>query len=263
MRILFIGDIVGSLGRKAVGKILPELKKQLEINAVFANGENLAHGRGATKATVDEVFGYGVDYFTGGNHLFFQPSITQDLIDGVIPVLRPENYPTKIPGKGHATIDFGKNGKVLLVNLQGRAFLNSAVDDPFRALDRLLEENEGKVRTVIVDLHAEATSEKVAAGFYFDGRVSALIGTHTHVPTADNRVLSGGTAFVSDVGMVGARESVLGVKKEIIIEHLSSPLPSRFEWVEDGPAVFQSVLIEVDELTGKAINITRVDRVLD
>lgn len=260
MRILFVGDIVGKLGRQTVAKVLPSLKKKLGIRAVFANGENLAHGRGATKATVDEVLSYGIDYFTGGNHLFWQADFGEELVGGTLPVLRPENYPKDTPGNGSVTIDFGRDGKLLLVNLQGRDFINQPVACPLRTLDKLLEEKPEGVKTVVVDFHAEATSEKVAAGYYFDGRVAAFLCTHTHVPTADARVLPGGTAYVTDIGMTGPRESVLGVKKEIIIARLLSPLPQRFEWVEEGPAVFQSVLVDLDEKSGRARSIERIDR---
>lgn len=260
MKMLFVGDIVGKLGRQTVAKVLPSLKKELEIAAVFANGENLAHGRGATKATVDEVLGYGIDYFTGGNHLFWQADFDNELREGTLPVLRPENYPKETPGRGFVTMDFGRDGKLILVSLQGRDFINQPVACPLRTLDKLLEEKPEDVKMVVVDFHAEATSEKVAAGYYFDGRVSAFLGTHTHVPTADARVLPGGTAYVTDVGMTGPQESVLGVKKEIIIARLLSPLPRRFEWVEEGPAVFQSVLVEIDEESGRAKSVERVDR---
>lgn len=262
MRILFIGDIVGRLGRRAVLSLLPGLRKDLKLDAVFANGENLAHGRGATKATIDEVLSGGVDYFTGGNHVLWQPSIIEELTNENLPILRPENYPQGLPGKGSTVIDFGKKGQVLLISLQGRDFINQPVDNPLRVADRVLEDYLGRVLMAVVDFHAEATAEKAALGYYLDGRVSAVLGTHTHVPTADGRVLPGGTAYVTDVGMVGARESVLGVKKENIINRLLSPLPERFEWVDDGPVVFQSVLLEINSVTGKAVGIERVDRFL-
>ncbi len=262
MRILFIGDIVGRLGRQTVIKLLPGLRKELAIDAVFANGENLVHGRGASKATIDEVLGGGVDYFTGGNHIFWQSSLIEELKDDNLPILRPENYPKELPGKGSTIIDFGKKGQVLLISLQGRDFINQPVDNPLRIIDRVLEDYLDKAAVIVVDFHAEATSEKVALGYYLDGRVSAVLGTHTHVPTADGRILEGGTAYVTDVGMTGARDSVLGVKKEIIINRLLSPLPERFEWVDAGPVVFQSILLEINSVSGKAVTIERVDRYL-
>lgn len=261
MKILFLGDIVGRLGRQTVGKILPELKKSAKITAVFANAENAAHGRGATKSTIDELSGFGIDYFTGGNHLFWHKGFSDELEENNLPVLRPANYPEEVPGRGAILLDFGRAGKVLLVNLEGRTFLNRPVNCPFRTIDRILEENQKEESLVIiVDFHAEATSEKLAMGFYLDGRASAVLGTHTHIPTADERLLPKGTAYVTDVGMVGAWDSVLGVKKEIIIENLKSPLPRRFEWEEEGPTVFNSVFIEIGR-NGKAKAIERVDKV--
>ncbi len=264
MKILFIGDIVGRPGRTAVGQILPDLKKDLKIDAVFANGENLAHGRGVTKATLDEVLSYGVDYFTGGNHLFWHQGFSEELKNLPLPILRPANYPAEVPGKGFSWMDLGKKGKVLLINLEGRVFLNRPVNCPFRTIDRILEEElaREKPSAIIVDFHAEATSEKEALGFYLDGRVSAVIGTHTHVPTADARILPKGTAYVTDAGMVGTLNSVLGVKKEIIIENLTLPLPARFEWSEDKPLTFNAVLIEVKS-GSRANQIERVDRLIE
>lgn len=261
MKILFIGDVVGKLGRQAVAKVLPELKKKYGPDVILANGENLAHGRGATRATIDEVLAAGVDYLTGGNHVFWQADIIEDLQNGTVPLLRPENYPLDTPGKGYTVVDLGKSGKLLIISLQGRDFIEQPVDSPLRTLDRVLEETAGGYTVSVVDFHAEATAEKLALGFYADGRVSAVLGTHTHVPTADTRLLPQGTAYVSDVGMTGPRDSVLGVKKEIIVQRMLSPLPQRFEWVEEGPAVFQSVLVEAGS-GNKAQSIVRIDYVL-
>jgi metallophosphoesterase (TIGR00282 family) len=262
MRILFIGEIVGKLGRRTVGRVLPDLLKNANISVVLANVENLAHGKGVTKTTLAEVQNYGVDAFTSGNHIFWRKDVYEVFDEGRIPIIRPANYPPEVPGKGFEIIDLGKSGKVLLINLLGRTFFNEPTLCPFRTVDKILEECAGeKLAATVVDFHAEATSERVAMGWYLDGRVTAVVGTHTHVPTADAWVMPQGTAHVSDLGMVGAQHSVLGVRPEIILEKLKDPRPQRFEWVEEGPAVFNSVLIEVED--GKAKSIERVDRVVD
>jgi len=261
MKILFIGDIVSKLGRQTVGKVLPDLRKDANISMVLANAENIAHGKGVTKATLEEVQVYGVDYFTSGNHVFWRKG-TSDLLEGNdASLIRPANYPSDIPGQGFKIIDLGKDGKVLLINLLGRTFFNEPVFCPFRAVDKILEDFEGEdFAAIVVDFHAEATSEAVAMGWYLDGRVTAVVGTHRHVPTADAWVLPQGTGFVTDAGMVGARHSVLGVETQIIIDKLKNPQPQKFEWVEKGPAVFNSVLIDVEY--GKAKSIERIDKIV-
>lgn len=260
MRILFLGDIVGKRGRGAVKSLLPSLKKDAKLDLVLANAENIAHGRGATTATVQESLSYGIDYFTSGNHIFWRDAFTQEIEK--LPVLRPANYPPETPGKGYTILDLGKAGRVLLINLLGRTFIESSANCPFQEVDRILEEFEGeKLAATLVDIHGEATSEKAALGWYLDGRVTAVFGTHTHVPTADAWVLPKGTAFVTDVGMVGPRYSVLGVEPQIIIDRFLRASPRRFEWVETGPAVFNSVSLEVKK--GKVVKFERVDKVLE
>lgn len=262
MKVLFVGEIVGKLGRRTVGKVLPTLCKDASISVVLANAENIAHGKGVTKATLEEAQGYGVNYFTSGNHVFWRKG-TSDLLEGNdASIIRPANYPQDVPGQGFKVIDLGKDGKVLLINLLGRTFFNEPVFCPFRTVDNILKDFEGEDFTaIVVDFHAEATSESVAMGWYLDGRVTAVVGTHRHVPTADAWVLPQGTGFVTDIGMVGARHSVLGVEKEIVINKQMNPQPQKFEWVEEGPAVFNSVLIDVEN--GKAKSIKRVDKVLE
>ena len=262
MKILFIGEIVGKLGRRTVGRVLPSLRKDVNIAVVFANAENIAHGKGATKTTLAEVQGYGVDAFTSGNHIFWRKEVFGELDAENPSIIRPANYPNDVPGRGFKIIDLGKDGKALLINLLGRTFFNEPVFCPFRAVDKILEDfEEEDFAAIVVDFHAEATSEQVAMGWYLDGRVTAVVGTHRHVPTADAWVLPQGTAFVTDLGMVGAQHSVLGVETEVIIAKLKDPRPQKFEWVEEGPAVFSAVLIEVEN--GKAKSIDRVDRVLE
>ena len=256
MRILFVGDVVGRPGRDAVQALLPGLRGELRADLVVVNGENAAGGAGLTAALANELRAAGADVVTNGNHVWDQRSFLSE-IEQLDFCIRPINLPPGNPGRGWLV-----QGGALVVNAIGRVFM-AAYDDPFRALDSLLAElgaDAPKVR--ILDWHAEATSEKVAMGWHLDGRFSAVVGSHTHVPTADARVLPGGTAFVSDTGMVGPRDAVLGVRTDIILERFRTMLPRRFEVAEGGPAVFNSVLIDVDDATGRARSIERVDREL-
>ena len=252
-RVLFVGDVVGRPGREAVQAILPKLREELRVDLAVVNGENAAGGAGLTAALAQELRAAGADVVTNGNHVWDQRAFLAE-IDQLDRCIRPLNLPPGNPGKGWVVAE-----GVLVVNAIGRVFM-AAYDDPFRALDALLAElGEGAPRVRVLDWHAEATSEKAAMGWHLDGRFSAVLGSHTHVPTADARVLPGGTAFVSDAGMVGPRDSVLGIRPEIILERFRTMIPRRFE-VADGPAVFNSVLVDVDETTGRARSIERVDR---
>jgi len=260
MKILFIGDVVGKLGRATTGKVLPNLKKDDRINLVIANGENLAHGRGLTEKTVREMQGFGVDYFTSGDHAFRISRFAEEI--GGLPVIRPANWPEGTPGKGYEVLDLGKEGKILLINLLGTTHINGPTENPFYTIDKILEEQRHrKYRAILVDFHAEVTSESRAFGFYVDGRVTAVFGTHSHVPTADAQVLPKGTAYVTDAGMVGARDSVLGVEPEIIIGRFTKMPSLKFEWVEEGPAIFNAVLLELDK-SGQVVSFKRVDKEL-
>lgn len=258
MKILFIGDIVAKLGRQTVAKVLPDLLVKNNIDLVIANAENSAHGKGTTPEVIKELQGYGVNYFTGGNHIFWQKSLL-DQMDN-LPLVRPANY-INSPGKGYDTIDLGQKGKVLIINLVGITFMQATVTlNPFIFIDNILNSIDPDFyKAIMIDFHAEASSEKILMGHYVDGRVTALLGTHWHVPTADNRLLEGGTAYVSDVGMVGAENDSLGVVKEIAFERVKSPIPQKSQWVEEGKAVFNSVLIETENVGMKAKNITRMD----
>jgi len=253
VKILFLGDVIGRLGRKTVQTVLPTLRRESEADLVVANGENAAGGRGLTLATADELFAAGVDVITSGNHVWEMREI-YPFLDGESLILRPLNYPPGVPGRGLLTAH-----GAAFVNLQGRVFMSIEVDCPFRAADDALERLQD-TPVVIVDMHAEATSEKTGLAWYLDGRVSAVIGTHTHVATADTRVLPKGTAFVTDVGMVGPRDSIIGMEIKPIIERFLTQLPSRFSPVEKGPAIFNSVLIDIDEASGRAQSIVRIDR---
>ena len=253
MKILFIGDVVGRLGRKTVQALLPALRQETEAHVVVINGENSAGGRGLTLATADELFSAGVDVITSGNHVWEMREI-YPILDSESPILRPLNYPPGVPGRG-LLIAHG----AAFINLQGRTFMGVDADCPFRAADKALEGLKD-APVIIVDIHAEATSEKVALAWYLDGRVSAVIGTHTHVATADARVLPKGTAFVTDAGMVGPRDSIIGVAVKPVIQRFLTQLPIRFAPVEKGPAIFNSVLVDVDETSGRAQSIVRIDR---
>ena len=253
LNILIIGDVVGKLGRRTVTSVLPRLRATKSIDLVIVNGENAAGGRGMTPDTVDELRGAGVDVITSGNHIWAKREIYPVLDDESGPVIRPLNYPEGVPGRG-----IHRNGDVAVVNLIGRTFMGDSVDCPFRGIDAALEQLTD-APVIIVDLHAEATSEKIAMGHYLDGRVSAVVGTHTHVPTADARVLPRGTAYVSDLGMVGATKSVLGMEYEPVLERFLTQLPNRWDPVKTGPAMFNSVFVAVDD-AGRATAIERVDR---
>jgi metallophosphoesterase (TIGR00282 family) len=252
LNILIVGDIVGKAGRKAVACLLPQIKQSHNVNLVVANGENAAGGKGLTPSTAEELFEAGVEIITSGNHIW-QYREVYALLDSEAPILRPLNYPQGAPGRGILTRD-----GVAVINLIGRTFMPGALDCPFRAASQVLTDL-GNYRVVIIDVHAETTSEKAALAWYLDGRVSAVIGSHTHIPTADARLLPGGTAFVTDVGMVGPRDSILGVEPSLVIDGFLSQLPTRFHTVERGPVVFNSVLVQVDDESGRASSIRRID----
>ena len=252
MNILLIGDVVGKVGRKAVACLLPEIRRTHDLDIVIANGENAAGGKGLTPSTADELFEAGVEIITSGNHIWRYNEI-YPYLDSEAPVLRPLNYPEGAPGRG-----FLCHNGVAVINLMGRTFMPGALDCPFRGADDALA-NINDCDIIIVDMHAEATSEKAAMAWYLNGRVSAVIGSHTHIPTADARILPKGTAFVTDVGMVGSRDSILGVMKEPVIDGFLNQLPARFTTDEHGPVVFNSVLIQVDDTSGRATGIQRVD----
>ena len=248
-----IGDVVGKPGRQAVSALLPALKEELAIDFVIANGENSAAGRGITEKTAQVLFEAGTDVITSGNHIWDQREIIP-VLDQEVAILRPANYPDRAPGRGLL-----KQGGVTVLNLQGRTFM-PAIDCPFRAADAELE-SIGENDIVFVDMHAEATSEKVAMGRYLDGRVTAVVGTHTHVPTADAQILPEGTAFVTDVGMVGPKDSIIGVEVDAVIGRFLTGMPTRLPVAEKSRIVqFNAVQIDIDDSTGRALSITRVDR---
>lgn len=253
VNILVIGDIVGRLGRRTVAALLPEIRRSHSIDLVVANGENTAAGRGLTPKTADELFAAGVDVLTSGNHIWENREI-YPVLESDAPIIRPMNYPEGTPGRGL----YERDG-IAVLNVMGRTFMGVQLDCPFRTMDRALASLQD-CRIIIVDLHAEATSEKVSMGYYLDGRVSALVGTHTHIPTSDARILPRGTGYVTDLGMVGALHSVLGMEIEPVLQRFLTQLPNRWEPEEKGPAVFNSVLIQIDEGSGRTVSIERLDR---
>ena len=260
MKILFIGDIFGRPGRNIVKDRLPELRKQHAVDLVIANCENAAAGFGITPPLAEELFDLGIDVMTTGNHVWDKREIIEyfQMADGnphspARRLLRPANFSQGLPGWG--VYEGQKDGvSYAVLNLQGRVFMGSS-DDPFRYVDRLLEQIKSKI--VFVDFHAEASSEKVAFGWYLDGRATAVVGTHTHIPTADATVLPKGTAYITDVGMTGPYDSVIGVKKELVIEKFLSGMPARFE-AANGDVRLCAVIVQCDDQTGRASKMEQV-----
>jgi len=250
LKILFIGDIVGKIGRKAVAKILPALKQSLKPDLVIANAENLAHGKGLTESTLKEMMVAGIDWFTNGDHAFDN---NPELYQTNLPILRPANYAADVPGKGYNLIDIAGH-KVLLINLIGRVFMPLNYDCPFRKFTEILTNLAKKnLSAIIVDIHAEATSEKLALGHYSDGKVSAVLGTHTHIMTADAKITEQGTAYLTDIGMVGLADGVIGVEKQGIIQSFLTQIKSPHIIPETGRAIFNAVLLTIDPKTKKAM----------
>ena len=252
MLVLAIGDIIGKPGRQAVQELLPELRRQYDLDLVIANSENVAGGLGVTPGTAAELLDCGVDVLTSGNHIWAQKDILPHL-DSDMPILRPLNYPPGVPGRGYLA-----KGGAVVVNLIGRTFMEN-YDCPFRVMDALLADLGGKPPVIIVDFHAEATSEKVAMGQYLDGRVSAVLGTHTHVGTIDTRLLPLGTAYVTDIGMVGPLDSVIGADAEKVLQRFLTLIQTRLS-VGQGKTMLDAVLVEVDEKSGRATSIERIRR---
>jgi metallophosphoesterase (TIGR00282 family) len=253
MLILAIGDVIGKPGRKALSQLLPGLRQQYGIDLVMVNGENAAGGIGLTPETAREMLNAGADVLTSGNHIWMHREIYPHL-DGDMPLLRPLNYPPGVPGRGYLVM-----GKIAVVNLIGRVFIGD-FDCPFRAMDALLAELKPKI--IIVDFHAEATSEKVAMGRYMDGRVSAVLGTHTHIGTTDAQILPGGTAYVTDIGMTGPLDSVIGDDAEAAIARFLTRMPHRLS-VGKGKTALNGIVVEIDDDTGKALSIERIYREVD
>jgi hypothetical protein len=254
LKILFIGDIIGEPGRKMLKQALPDLLRSRVPDLVIANGENAAGGFGITPEIAEELFSLGIHVLTSGNHVWDKKEI-EPWLGRQDRLIRPANYPAGTPGSGSVVVSSDR-GKVAVLNLEGRVFM-SPLEDPFRAAEREVERLRKETRAIIVDFHAEATSEKAALAWHLDGKVSAVLGTHTHVQTADERVLPGGTAFMTDVGMTGPTDSVIGVKKEDAIARFLTQRPHRFE-IPKGPTQLDAVAIEIDPKTGRAKEIERI-----
>lgn len=255
MKILFIGDIVGKPGRRAVKELLPSLVSGHDVDMVIANCENAASGFGITREVVEELYDSHIDVLTSGNHVWDKKEV-MEFIDDYESLIRPANYPAGVPGAGSVLMPTDSGQYVGVLNLAGRIFMHP-VDCPFVVAKKEIERLKSRTSVIIVDIHAEATSEKRALGWYLDGEVSAVLGTHTHVQTADNEVLPNGTAYISDVGMTGPFDSVIGIKKDTIIERFLTQIPNRFD-VAKNDIRLQGVVIDIDAQSGRANAIERI-----
>jgi hypothetical protein len=261
VRCMVIGDIIGKPGRQAVVHQLAELRAELDLDMVIANGENLAAGAGLTPSLSEELLSHGVDVITSGNHIWDKREI-YDYLDTDRPVLRPLNYPDAAPGRGWLVHHLPGGREVAVLNAMGQVYMNQ-LDSPFAALDGLLDGAAEPLPPVrIVDFHCEITSEKNAMGWHLDGRVSAVVGTHTHVPTADARILPGGTAYISDIGMTGPRDSIIGFTTASVLPRFLTHLPTRFA-VAEGPVSFNAVVVTADAATGRAAAIEQIQRLIE
>lgn len=256
MRVLILGDVVGRPGRRAVRELVQPYVDKEGIDLVIANAENAAGGMGVDVKSAEELLSAGAHVLTSGNHIWKKKEI-YSYLNSEPRLLRPANYPEGAPGVGWYKWRNDRDLSALIINVQGRVFMPNHVDDPFRCVDRILREHGQHTPVVIVDMHAEATSEKNAMGWYLDGRASAVFGTHTHIQTADERILPGGTAFITDVGMCGPFDSIIGIERELVIEGFLSQLPRKFE-VAEANVVLQGVVVSVDEKSGRASDIRRL-----
>lgn len=255
MRVLLIGDIVGSPGRDAVKKIIPGLRARLSIDFVIANAENIAGGSGITPDTAEELLKNKVDVLTSGDHIWKKKDIYQ-MLAADNRILRPANYPEACPGRGAIILNTASGKKIGILNLLGRVFMDP-IDCPFIIAEKEIKKMREVTPLLCVDIHAEATSEKIALGRFLDGRVSVVFGTHTHVQTADEKILPDGTAYITDVGMTGAQDSIIGRRHEPIVEHFLTSMPKKFE-LADKDVELQAVLVEIDERSGRALYIQRI-----
>lgn len=260
LKVLFIGDIVGRIGREAVVKILPDLKEEYKPDIIITNGENLAHGRGISEKIMTEMLGTGIDVFTSGNHIWQNKDVYPILEIQDSPLIRPANYPPMVPGSGIKELKIGAKN-LIIINLMGRIFMKENLDCPFRMADELLKNvNRENCAGIIVDFHAEATSEKVALKHYLDGRVSAVLGTHTHIQTADEEISPKGTAYISDVGAVIAKDSVIGVEKDAILKSYLFQIKQSHEIPEKGLCEFRGIYLEINSSSRMAVKIERIKR---
>lgn len=267
LNILFIGDVMGRIGRETVQKILPKLKKELKVDLVIANAENSAHGTGITKQSLDELMSAGVDYFTSGDHIFDKEKQAYECFDEAYPVIRPANYSQSAPGPEFLIITTkDKKHRILLVNLIGRVFMKQDFDCPFHKIDEILANKSlhaEKYSAIIIDIHAEATSEKVTMGHYLDGRATAVVGTHTHVQTNDARITEKGMAYITDVGMVGAANECIGIEKKGIIRNFLTQIKTHNVMPEKGETIFNAVLVKINPKTAQAKSIKNITRFIN
>ncbi len=255
MRIMLTGDVVGKPGRKAFQKYTAQLKAEKHIDMVIVNGENSAGGKGYTRKSLDGLYHGGADVITSGNHVWDKKDVFE-FIDQEPFLIRPANYPEGAPGKGYCIYPF-KAKNIGVVNLSGRALM-PALDCPFQKIEEILRELKKECDIILLDFHAETTSEKMAMGWYLDGRVNAVVGTHTHIQTSDERILPQGTAYITDLGMVGPWNSVLGVKTEIILQKFTTAMPCRFDLEESGPMVYSALIVDIDDSTNRTTGVERI-----
>lgn len=263
MKILTIGDVFGKPGRKTLEKVLPQLITDKSIDFVIANAENIHHGKGITDSKIQEMQSYGIDFFTSGNHIWKVPEIYAYLDKENYPLIRPANYPKNCPGKGYQIIESKKGDKIAIINVMGRVYMPGSLEDPFTTIDKILTEltNQNLIlgenlQAIIVDMHAEASSEKMSLAYYLDGRISLLYGTHTHVPTADEQVLPKGTGYLTDLGMTGVIHSIIGARKEEVIHGFLTQMPVKHE-VAEGDTVFNALITDIGA-NGLTQNIERI-----
>jgi len=263
IKIVFLGDIFGKIGRKAIINILPKLKKEYKPDFIIANAENLAHGHGITRNSLQEMLGAGINFFTSGNHIFDKPDGEFILAEKDAPIIRPANYLKEMPGLGEKIVNIGEK-KLLVINLMGRVFFQEPYKNPFIVIDGILEKyKKDPISAIIVDFHAEATSEKVALGYYLDGKASAIIGTHTHIQTADDKIMEKGTAYISDIGMIGAKESVIGLDKDQVVQNFINESGMSADIPESGICIINGAYLEIDSATKKALKIERINKLTE
>lgn len=258
IKIVAFGDIIGRSGRRALATIIPDIRKEYSPDLIIGNGENLAHNEGTTEKTMNEILSNGIDFITMGDHAFDrEPEMKKIFEKGSYPIIRPANFPPGTLGTGIKIIKIKKT-KIAIINLLGRVFLRQIVDCPFRCADNLLSEIKKQAKIIICDFHAEATSEKKAMGFYLDGKVSLVYGTHTHIPTADEQILPQKTAYLTDIGMIGPKKSIIGANPENSIKHFLTQMPFNYEISQDNNIEVNGIYIEIDIDTGRAITFTRI-----
>lgn len=263
MRLLFFGDIIGKAGRKGIEHQLPLWRKELSPDLLVANIENIAHGKGIGEQKIKEMLDLNIDVLTGGNHVFEGKGASEILNNKFFPVIRPLNAPVHLPGKGFITLKGPNETRITIVSLMGQVYMRQNFNSPFEAVETLLEDPKVKQNIIIIDWHAEATSEKTAMGWFLDGKASAVVGTHTHVPTADAKILPKGTAYITDVGMVGAYNSIIGDEIEESLKRFKNQAAMRVGVEEKGPMEINAVLIEINEENKKATSIQHLRRIVE